>query len=146
MGIVSCTLLLIHVPRLGKKSGLQSAKSLREENLQTKKLEDEQFAVMEKSLSGQGVTTIYRDKSGKKIDLIEEKRKRDEIEKKKMEDNAKYDKWKKGSASSSYDIASCIKCYTCNSISVASNIIAARILQSKSFTVCKSSAIKYYVN
>jgi len=80
----------------GKKSGLQSAKSLREENLRTKRLEDEQFAVMEKSLSGQGVTTIYRDKSGKKIDLIEEKRKRDEIEKKKMEDNAKYDKWKKG--------------------------------------------------
>ena len=57
---------------------------------------------METSLSGRGATTVYRDKSGKKIDLDEEKRKKDEIEKKKAEDGVKYDRWKKGYENSSY--------------------------------------------
>ena len=90
------SLLLTISHAVGKKSGLQSAKSLREENVRTKRLEDQRYAAMEKTLSGKGATTIYRDKSGKKIDLDEEKRKRDEIERKKAEENIKYDQWKKG--------------------------------------------------
>ena len=88
-----CT-LFIHIS--GKKSGLQSAKSLREENIRTKKLEDQRFSVMDHSVSGKSSSTIYRDKSGKKIDLVAEKRKKDELEKQKAVENAKYDKWKKG--------------------------------------------------
>lgn len=81
---------------LGKKSGLQSAEALREENIQTKHLEDERFALMESSVSGKNATTVYRDKSGKKIDLALEKKKLDEAQRKKAEEDAKHDKLKKG--------------------------------------------------
>eukprot|EP00795_Rhopilema_esculentum_P017796 gene17796-9475_t len=80
----------------GKKAGLQSAKSLHEENMQRKALEDKHFTSMEKSVSGKGATTIYRSKSGKKIDLDEERRKKDEREKQKAVEQVKYDAWKKG--------------------------------------------------
>ena len=80
----------------GKKSGLQSAKSLREENLETKAKEEQEFSRMESSVSGHGAGTVYRDKSGKKIDLKLERIKKREAEAKKAEEDEKFLEWGKG--------------------------------------------------
>ncbi len=51
---------------------------------------------MDGSVSGRGSGTIYRDKSGKKIDLKLEKIKKREMEEKKAIEDEKYLKWGKG--------------------------------------------------
>eukprot|EP00112_Aurelia_sp_Birch-Aquarium-sp1_P024324 Seg7647.1 transcript_id=Seg7647.1/GoldUCD/mRNA.D3Y31 product=BUD13-like protein_id=Seg7647.1/GoldUCD/D3Y31 len=46
----------------GKKAGLQSAQSLREENIRRREFEDKRIAALENSVSGRGSGTVYRDK------------------------------------------------------------------------------------
>ncbi len=81
---------------LGKKSGLQSAELLREENKHTRLQEDAYFATMDSNVSGKGTETVYRDKSGRKIDQKLERIKKREIEEKKAKEDEKFLKWGKG--------------------------------------------------
>lgn len=74
------------------KGGLKSAKQIRQENAQLRAKEDENRRVEEESLRNSNQQTIYRDQSGRKIDVkaqeIEAKRlkqERDQAEAKRME-------------------------------------------------------------
>ena len=80
----------------GKKTGLQTADVLREENAETRRREREQFRTMDPSVSGQGAETVYRDKQGRKINPKLEKLKKMQEEKKKMEEEEKFMEWGKG--------------------------------------------------
>eukprot|EP00794_Sanderia_malayensis_P000328 gene328-960_t len=82
--------------KTGKTSGLQSADLLREENQRKRVEEDAYFARMENSLSGKGTDTVYRDKSGKRIDPKLERIKKRELEEEKAKEDEKFLKWGKG--------------------------------------------------
>ena len=76
--------------------GLQSAEVLREENAAARVREQELFQRMDPSESGRGAETVYRDKSGRKINPKLERLKQKQEEEKKLEEQQKFMEWGKG--------------------------------------------------
>ena len=83
----------------GKKSGLQSASELREENERRRLAEKEKFDNLDREISGRGADTTFRDrKSGKKIDVKLEAIKRREKEEEQARETEKQAVWGRGMA------------------------------------------------
>ncbi|KAJ9574699.1 hypothetical protein L9F63_008134, partial [Diploptera punctata] len=81
----------------GKRAGLQDARELREEISNFKKRDDEFFAKMGDKISGKGAETVVRDrKTGKRRNLEEDAKQREEQEKKLSIHKEKYSRWGKG--------------------------------------------------
>uniref|UniRef100_A0A1B6DQY3 BUD13 homolog n=1 Tax=Clastoptera arizonana TaxID=38151 RepID=A0A1B6DQY3_9HEMI len=81
----------------GKRAGLQDAKHLRKELADFKEKEDQQFAKMKASVSGEGAAPVMRDrKTGKIRDLNEEKLIDEEKVAKDEARKEKYSRWGKG--------------------------------------------------
>lgn len=80
----------------GKKSGLQSAEVLRQENAEARTREKEKFQAMDPSDSGRGAETVYRDKEGRKINPKLERLKQKQEEEKKLEEKEKFMEWGRG--------------------------------------------------
>ncbi|XP_066994614.2 BUD13 homolog isoform X2 [Anabrus simplex] len=81
----------------GRKAGLQDAKELRKEISEMKRNEREIFEKMDPSVSGKGAAPIVRDrKTGKRRDLEQEAKEKQEQDKKKAEHDSKYTKWGRG--------------------------------------------------
>lgn len=82
----------------GKKAGLRTGAELREENERKRKQEMQQINKMDTSVSGKGAATIYRDKSGKKIDLKFEELEKRRAEEEKLKQIEEHARWGKGLA------------------------------------------------
>lgn len=81
----------------GKTAGLQNAKTLRIENENFKKREEELFSKMSADVSGRNAEAVVRDrKTGRIRDLGEEAAKEHEKLVKEQERKNLYDKWGKG--------------------------------------------------
>lgn len=80
----------------GARAGLQSAEALKEENALVRERQSKFYQELDPSTSGRHAETVYRDKSGKRIDLkVEEVRKREE-EREKSKDDEKFMEWGRG--------------------------------------------------
>ena len=80
----------------GVKAGLQSAKVLKHENALAREKQEKFYKGLEPDLSGKHAETVYRDKTGHKIDPKLEKVKQREEERKKMEEDTQFMEWGRG--------------------------------------------------
>ena len=80
----------------GVKAGLQSAKVLKHENALARERQEKFYKGLEPDLSGKHAETVYRDKTGQKIDPKLEKVKQREEERMKMEENTQFMEWGRG--------------------------------------------------
>ncbi|XP_792607.3 BUD13 homolog [Strongylocentrotus purpuratus] len=82
----------------GAKAGLSDAAALRRENEATRRRTNEAYSRLDDDVSGKNADTIFRDKTGRRRDLKEEKRLKKEEEAKKAEEDEKFLEWGKGVA------------------------------------------------
>ncbi|XP_053409155.1 BUD13 homolog [Mercenaria mercenaria] len=80
----------------GKRAGLSSAQEMRKEAEELKRKEDAKFKQISDERLGKDAATVFRDKSGRKRNLAEEKLKESEEAKKKAKADEKFQKWGKG--------------------------------------------------
>ena len=80
----------------GVKAGLQSAKVLKHENALARERQEKFYKGLEPDLSGKHAETVYRDKTGHKIDPKLEKVKQREEERRKMEEDTQFMEWGRG--------------------------------------------------
>ena len=80
----------------GVKAGLQSAKVLKHENVLARERQEKFYKGLEPDLSGKHAETVYRDKTGQKIDPKLEKVKQREEERRKMEEDTQFMEWGRG--------------------------------------------------
>lgn len=81
----------------GKRAGLQAAEELRQEISDFKQREDELFAQMGDEVSGKGAAVVMRDrKTGKRRNLEEEAKQKQEEDERTAQRQEKYSKWGKG--------------------------------------------------
>ena len=80
----------------GVKAGLQSAEVLKCENALARERQEQFYKSLESDLSGKHAETVYRDKTGQKIDPKLEKVKQREEERRKMEEDTQFMEWGRG--------------------------------------------------
>ena len=80
----------------GVKAGLQSAEVLKHENALARERQEQYYKGLESDLSGKHAETVYRDKTGQKIDPKLEKVKQREEERRKMEEDTQFMEWGRG--------------------------------------------------
>lgn len=82
----------------GATAGLSSAKEMKMEADKMKRREKEMFDKIGDDVLGKNSTTVFRDKSGKRRNIKEERLEQREMESKKADEEEKYMKWGKGLA------------------------------------------------
>ena len=80
----------------GVKAGLQNAEVLKHENALARERQEKFYKGLEPDLSGKHAETVYRDKTGHKIDPKLEKVKQREEERRKMEEDTQFMEWGRG--------------------------------------------------
>ncbi len=80
----------------GAHAGLQSAEVLKEENALVRERQAQFYQELDPSTSGRHAETVYRDKSGRRIDLKEEEAKKREEERLRSKDDEKFMAWGRG--------------------------------------------------
>ncbi|CAO3664573.1 unnamed protein product [Umbelopsis vinacea] len=80
----------------GHRIGLQTADQIREESRRLRRQRDREMRELDPTLSGRDAETVYRDKGGRKVDMVLKKAEEARRKKEEMEKEEKMMEWGKG--------------------------------------------------
>ncbi|GAB5586653.1 Pre-mRNA-splicing factor cwc26 [Umbelopsis nana] len=80
----------------GHRVGLQTADQIREETIRLRRQRDEEMRALDPTVSGRDAETVYRDKGGRKVDMVLKKAEEARRKKEEMEKEEKRMEWGKG--------------------------------------------------